>query len=275
VIAYLKRSGTRHFIIQTGQINYLDILNEGIVGKKKADNTGVDAILVPSRLCEEMQKAAFPDGVFKVAGNLRYDSQWIEEIRTVQKNAQKKESLNPLPALPQGKIKVAFMLSKMSYGVDESAIRQSINHIGALDEVACAVKPHTRGMKYKTRRGDSQVFNAARHSSTQLIEWADIVLFTGSGIAFQALALGKAVGFLAYCQKMKSIFDDGKTAIVFDSPEQLYEFIETAKRKSLEDAFSKVGRKKAFNEIVQNGARNGIVTDAYINILNSLLDKKV
>lgn len=270
IIPALTSNGASLFVIQTGQFVYKDIVNFGLMTEKKIINDDVKAFFVPSKLCQDIQQPIYPNCNFLINGNLRYDSDWISKITMIQRD----EDQTKLVLSDGGQVKVLFMLSKMSYGVDEKALRKAIFDVARMPNVDCVVKPHTRGMKFDASEEGGEIFNAELVSSTKLIDWADVVLFTGSGIAFQAMALGKSVGYLSYCQNMETIFDDGSMCNAIQSSEELIDFINNLKLSDKDERSKRASQVSYFTKTVQNDAKNGKVTDLYINAINSLLKRQ-
>ncbi len=96
-----------------------------------------------------------------------------------------------------------------------------------MEGVALAIKPHTRGMKFNFM-SEGEIGNAVIATSVPspvLIEWADILLFTGSSVAFHAMQLSKDVGLLNYCKSLETIFDDGKVCTTFNDLQQLENYV--------------------------------------------------
>ena len=120
------------------------------------------------------------------------------------------------------------MLSKLGYGIKVDELKDSIKLVADMTGVSCAIKPHTRGMKFDFMdpKQLSDTVIVPDIPSALLIEWADILLFTGSSIAFHAMILNKRVGFLQNAQYIPTIFDDGLSCDKFDTNEQLKAFLE-------------------------------------------------
>jgi hypothetical protein len=135
-------------------------------------------------------------------GNTRFDTDWILDYQ--------KRLLFPGKSLDAFfGTKIAFMMSKMEYGLDPREVFLLINKIASRDHTKIVLKPHTRGMsliKYKNQISE-KVLIADDVSSTEIIDWADIVIFTGSSIIFEAMIKRKRVLYLAALQKYETIFD--------------------------------------------------------------------
>ena len=116
------------------------------------------------------------------------------------------------------------MLSKINYGIiDPKVLAQTIIDVSHIPDVAVAIKPHTRGMKLDFMELDriGNAIDAWNTPSPLLVEWADLILFTGSGIAFHAMFMNKRVGLLRYCQELETIFDSGESVEVLNAPEDV------------------------------------------------------
>ena len=77
------------------------------------------------------------------------------------------------------------------------------------DEIILCLKPHTRGMSVSELNinQNANLRIETLVSTRQLIEWSDIVLYTGSSIIFEAMIKNKRTLYLKSQQKYKTIFD--------------------------------------------------------------------
>ena len=73
---------------------------------------------------------------------------------------------------------------------------------------------------------------------------------------------------------METIFDDGSMCDAIQSSEELIDFINNSKLSDKDERTKKANQVKCFAKTVQNDAKNGKVTDLYINAINSLLKKQ-
>ena len=189
----------------------------------------VHRFTVPAKLDSDVVRERSPNLKPEVHGNLRMDRSWIKRLHEeilVPPYMNKKAYMDKLP---QGKgPKVVFMLSKLGYGIKVDELKDSIKLVADMPGVSCAIKPHTRGMKFDFMdpKQLSDTVIVPDIPSALLIEWADILLFTGSSIAFHAMILNKRVGFLQNAQYIPTIFDDGLSCDKFDTNEQLQAFLE-------------------------------------------------
>lgn len=226
VLPKLHEVGASIYIIKTGQHVYNSFRpNEG----ETSAYTRTDAkyFFTPALLDENFGRSFFPNENFLTAGNLRMDTGWIRKLHTEVLRLPHYNDAEKIKVLPEGKIKIALMLSKLSYGVKTEELKAAIRLVGRMGNVAFVIKPHTRGMKFdfmpKSEIGHAVIVDDI--PSAILCDWADLQLFTGSSIVFHAMVLGRAVGFLKFCQKQETIFDDGKSCINLEGLAELEKLI--------------------------------------------------
>lgn len=228
--------GVQVHVVQTGQTTYAD------ANPNKAENTKLTMadlrgekqsqakrFMVPSALDKHAINTNLPLEKPEIHGNLRMDCTWIERLHKdilVPPYMNKPHYMNKLPRTSGPR--VVFMLSKLGYGIEIEEMIKTIKTVANMDGISCAIKPHTRGMKFDFMEAKDlpNCVVVPEVPSTLLIEWSDIVLFTGSSIAFHSLVLGKRAGFLAHCQYLETTFDDGAACDKFDSLDQLTSFLE-------------------------------------------------
>ncbi len=276
------------YVVQTGQTTYLDAApNKASDSKVKIEDivlgekSPARKFFVPSKLDQMAVNTNFPQEEPQIHGNLRMDRDWIKTLHKdilVAPYVDKQKYLDKLPK--EGKPRVVFMLSKLGYGIRLDELKDTIRSVANMRGVACAIKPHTRGMKFDFM--DVSEINdcviVPEIPSAVLIEWADILLFTGSSIAFHAMVLDKRVGFLQNCQYIETAFDDGRACDKFDTLSQLTNFLEDW-RENGEPEISDEKSADMNNWLVENvygGQENGLTAVHYKEvILADFKDKNV
>lgn len=223
----LLRSDRSSFSIYSflaGQDPYLNLWHDrGDAARPRADRVGVP-LFVPGPNDKTVMEKTLPLETIEVVGNTRFDFSWVQTLSDLaRRNLQKQAALRE----PAGR-RIVFMLSKIEYGVDLGNIIEAMNACAAVHGARIIVKPHTRGMSISPVKAglDKRVVDGSRYSSSDLIEWADTVMFTGSSISFQAIQLGKKVVFLKYCQRYQSIFDESGAVFVADGKADVLRLVE-------------------------------------------------
>ena len=264
----LKEKGAATYAIVTGHRVYTDVHPSGEAKDSTPKNKQQLARLyfVPSEHNKKIYTHLFPSEKIIVGGNLRMDKAWIRTLNSRVINRAE---------LPDKRVKVVMMLSKMNYGVEAQLIKNTIKSLGSMPNIALAIKPHTRGMKFDFMNHDEigHAYIADKISSSALIEWGNVILMTGSSIVFHAMVMNKHTGFLKYCQNLETIFDDGKACTVYHSLKELEQAVEKFDTDGLDDE----GKAKASfvkHEIyggVDNGqtAKNhkGLIETDYVKFL--------
>ena len=243
ILKYKAAHKTPIISIQTGQLIYYDPFPNK--GKTLAEHLqfinyrtlDIEDFLLPSVIDREAIKITFPQESPEILGNLRMDKRWIQRIHNdILPHPNTAKKLQKFPSLlraSEDSLKVVFMLSKIGYGIEVEALINTINAVTKLNHVTTAIKPHTRGMKLDFLKKDqaNKLIDVTNVPSSELLEWADIVLFTGSGIAFHQMALGKAAGYLKYCQNIDGIFNQCPAVETLNSQEELISYLENFSSK--------------------------------------------
>ena len=99
-------------------------------------------------------------------------------------------------------------MSKIEYGQEASEVANFINRIGQIEGVALCLKPNTRDMTIENLEIDTSSIIKFEYNipTTYLIDWAGMVVFTGSSIIFEAMIKRKKVLYLSFLQKYPNIF---------------------------------------------------------------------
>jgi len=254
------------FLMLTGYHVY-SVLNPSGATLPEHFKTQARAFFMPSEANKNHYVSLYPTEKFVVPGHLRMDRAWVKYLNTQAKIPAKLAKMN------DKKLNVVMMLSKFSYGVKKPEILQTIEMLAKHPDVNLVIKPHTRGMGFEITNqlsAESQITLASEIGSSALIKWSDLVLFTGSSIAFQAMILGKAVGFLKYCQVLETLFDDGTSCDAYEEEAALKDHIRALITQKHSDAMSQSSSKetKAFlTQHVYAGDEEGNIAARYAQII--------
>lgn len=283
IVRKKAEKGTPVYIIKTGNDTYLDTNPNKTVSleERKASikylKSPSQRYIVPSALDKKAAEEFYTSEAPQIHGNLRMDRSWIKRLHEeilVPPYMNKKAYMDKMP---QGKgPKVVFMLSKLGYGIKVDELKDSIKLVADMPGVSCAIKPHTRGMKFDFMdpKQLSDTVIVPDIPSALLIEWADILLFTGSSIAFHAMILNKRVGFLQNAQYIPTIFDDGLSCDKFDTNEQLKAFLENWRDNGEPevDAETLKARHKWQADNIHGGLESGLTAQHYKDLYLGDLD---
>jgi hypothetical protein len=133
----------------------------------------------------------FNDNNSNVIGSSRFSDEWMEII-------QKITDKQNIHYGQDKKLKIVLMLSKASYNSFHEEIVRTIQFIIQYPDVFLIVKPHTRNKSINIETNNNLfVDNSHEYHSTNLIKWADLVIFEHSCISFHALKLDKPTLYLS------------------------------------------------------------------------------
>jgi hypothetical protein len=209
----------------TGQNIFLNLNNPLYVS---SDNLGDELdipLFVPGPNDQKLWQLKYPKQNIEIVGNTRFDSSWIQTLNGIYNHSF---SINECG---NKTIKIVFMLSKLEYGVNSEEIINSINACSLMENVIVIVKPHTRGMKLEDLacKINDKVIDGSQYSSSDLINWADFVTFTGSSIVFHAILSNKFVIYLKYCHIFETIFDSIDSKFIANNLNELLLIIKNQK----------------------------------------------
>lgn len=244
----------------TGQDPYIDLWKDKAWGDMPVysrEAVGIP-LFVPGPNDAQVMSAQLSSEDIVIAGNTRFDKSWVALRASL---SQKAKAAISLPSGVEARVlKVVFMLSKLEYGVEVVNLVDTMNRCAALDNAVVIVKPHTRGMELEAlgHAYNHRIVDGSDYSSSDLIEWADFVLFTGSSIAFHALISAKKVIYLKYCQRYRSIYDTSKAMMVANSVEGVLGYLTSP------DSFrlSEMDVQRFLDVHVYNGNESGMVCQA-------------
>lgn len=213
----------------TGQNIFLNLnLNLNNPLHINSDNLGEELdipLFVPGPNDLKLWQLKYPKQNIEIVGNTRFDYFWIQTLNGMYNHSLSiNESGNKT-------IKIVFMLSKLEYGVKSEEIINSINACSLMDNVIVIVKPHTRGMKLKDLacKINDKVIDGSHYSSSDLINWANFVAFTGSSIVFHAILSNKFVIYLKYCHVFETIFESIDSKFIANNLDELLLIIKNHK----------------------------------------------
>lgn len=276
VVQDLAKQGLKRYTIRTGHHVYADLLpSNSSPPSYKAGTTDI-LFMENDSFGLRTAKEFYPQEKAVTYGNLRMDKDWINTLNTTALKEPYYSASKICAPLPEGKIKIVMMLSKMSYGVEAENLKDLIRTLGQMPHIALALKPHTRGMKFdfmpESEIGHARVVDNV--PSALLCEWADLTLFTGSSIAFHALILGKAAGYLKFCQTLETVFDNGQAATCYRSADQLLNELRTHLEKGTKPA-APIEAQAFLTRNVHHDGPAGQTAQRYKNaILANLADHK-
>jgi hypothetical protein len=247
------------FAILTGQDTYIDLYKnpnfKKSVNQKNNRELIVNNFFVPSKNDKSILKKRLIKSRLTILGNARFEPKWINYLNNIS-------NTKSIPLI--SKYNLTLMLSKLEYGVNLDELRKTIDHILKIKDLNLIIKPHTRGMSLDDlikNKNYNNLFNGEYYNSSTLIKWSTHVLFTGSSIIFQAMALNKKCIFLKNCLNVKSIFDYQEAVFTLNRICEIEPILKSKRINNLEI-------KSFLRKNVYNNKNGNLINRSFLNYLN-------
>jgi len=160
----------------------------------------------------ETLKNAYQTQVVKLP-SLRYTQEWIE-------NRKKREKV--FSTQFDNYLKIVYMVSSENYNIWTNEEYKTMKMISLIEGIVLVIKPHPRTLvtvdKMRHLESDKFIIVDNNTSSSALVDWCDIVMFTSSSILLECLVQKKKILYMRYLhcnsinlEKFKSLFYDINT----------------------------------------------------------------
>jgi hypothetical protein len=127
-----------------------------------------------------------------VLGSTRYAPEWIGRLNSLVAPYEFPHEFEP-------KLRVVLMLAKTKYPLtDPEKTNRLVKIFSDLPGVQLVLKAHPRDYGLIIPESVNVVLADSQTSSSALIRWADLVLFTHTSIVLEAVVRDKPVGYLKY-----------------------------------------------------------------------------
>ena len=125
----------------------------------------------------------------KVIGSSRFSIEWVNYFRTIIPKDNRLEKFNKY-------FKILFFLSKPHYNGNPSEVIRTIKYMSLFKNTIIVLKPHTRGMRYKEKFSNNVIVLDNSYHSTNLIDWANLTVFTHTSVILDCLQMDKPALYL-------------------------------------------------------------------------------
>lgn len=177
-----------------------------------------------------MHKSGLKDSLSDISiavGSLRYSDEWL-----------KKRDYFIIPFTDTFKkkgIKIAFFPSLPKSNVNWNEFLITCELLGLMNECNTVIKWHTRQEFDPKSYKSENVKIEPEVNSSSLIEWADIILFWSSSVAYEGYVRNKTMICLSYIVGNRNVYEDYNAGYIAKCRDDLFlilkEYIETKKIK--------------------------------------------
>lgn len=161
-----------------------------------------DAVIVPdNRTLEQMrERKELVEGQGVVLGSPRFCDEWVAKIRTLAPPVA-------LHASRSGSFKIALMMCRPHLNIFEDEVMRIIELVSRIPGVDLIVKLHTRGHMLGRKLPENVHLADNDVPSHDLIDWADLTLFSATSVILDNLKLDKPTLFLRRTVANKLVFE--------------------------------------------------------------------
>jgi hypothetical protein len=191
-----------------------------------------------------------------VLGSARFCGEWIAQNREVMPRMIESTGRDP------ERLRVVFMPSKPRCRIDVERMHNTIDLLASLSEIEAVVKPHTRIGREAHLFDNMQLPNVSHVLTSELCEWADVVLIIGSSVITEALMQGKPVLYLKYLHANTMLFEECGACWTIHNEAELEYTLQSLRKKEMDVPYGDVNVNRFLSEVVYGGrSKTDVLTD--------------
>jgi len=198
-----------------------------------------------------------------VLGSARFCGEWIAQNSKIL--PRKIESNGGGPE----RLKVVFMPSKPRCRIDVERMHTTIDLLASHSEIDAVVKPHTRVGREAHLFDKMQLPNVSHILTSELCEWADVVLIIGSSVITEALMQGKPVLYLKYLHGNTMLFEDCGACWTIHNEAELEQALHSLGKKGMGVPYGDKNVNRFLAEVVYGGQNNRDVLKDYVQFITN------
>jgi hypothetical protein len=198
-----------------------------------------------------------------VLGSARFCGEWIAQNKKILPRIIESTGRDP------EKLRVVFMPSKPRCRIDVERMHNTIELLASLSEIDAVVKPHTRIGREAHLFDNMQLPNVSRILTSELCEWADVVLIIGSSVITEALMQAKPVLYLKYLHANTMLFEECGACWTIHNETELEQALNSLRTKSADVPYGDENVNRFLSEVVYGGrSKTDVLTDYVQFIVN-------
>jgi hypothetical protein len=148
-------------------------------------------------------------------------------------------------------------------------MHNTVDLLASLSEIEAVVKPHTR-IGREARLFDSmQLPNVSHVLTSELCEWADVVLIIGSSVITEALMQGKPVLYLKYLHANTMLFEECGACWTINNEPELKDALQSFENKRMEVPYGDENVNRFLSEVVYGGRNKRDVLKDYVQFITN------
>jgi len=198
-----------------------------------------------------------------VLGSARFCGEWIAQNREVMPRMIESTGRDP------ERLRVVFMPSKPRCRVDVERMHNTIDLLASLSEIEAVVKPHTRIGREAHLFDNMQLLNVSHVLTSELCEWADVVLIIGSSVITEALMQGKPVLYLKYLHSNTMLFEECGACWTIHNEAELEQALQSLRKENRGVPYGDENVNRFLSEVVYGRQNNRDVLKDYVQFITN------
>ena len=198
-----------------------------------------------------------------VLGSARFCGEWIaQNMKILPKRIESN-------GRDRKRLKVVFMPSKPRCRIDVERMHTTIDLLASTREIEAVVKPHTRIGRETHLFDNMRLPNVSHVLTSELCEWADVVLIIGSSVITEVLMQGKPVLYLKYLHTNTMLFEECGACWTIHNEAELKQAIQSLGKKSMGVPYGDENVNRFLSEVVYGGQNNRDVLRDYVQFITN------
>jgi len=198
-----------------------------------------------------------------VLGSARFCGEWMAQNKKILPRRIESTGRDP------ERLRVVFMPSKPRCKIDVERMHKTIDLLASLSKIEAVVKPHTRIGREAYLFDNMKLPNVSHVLTSELCEWADVVLIIGSSVITEALMEGKPVLYLKYLHANTMLFEECGACWTINNEAELEQALDSLRKKSSSVPYGEENVNRFLSEVVFGGKKNRDVLREYVQFIVS------
>ena len=158
-----------------------------------------------------------------VLGSSRFCDEWVNKLDEILPKST-------LPEPPSKILRIVILLTKMKFNIDRPELLRVIRFLSKFPDISIIVKMHPRGQRITESFSNNVKILKNEYQTSSLIDWADLVLFTGSSAMIDCLKKDVPILYMKYIHSNKLLSEDYFNSWEVHCRDDLRDFIWEFKR---------------------------------------------
>lgn len=232
--------------------------------QNKEESLKADKVILTSAISKEkyIARGLTTKSQGEVLGCPRFTEDWIKTLLDII----------PRASLPEyDGLKIVLFPPKPNRNAFNEEIGRVIQLISNIPSVKLGIKVETRTGAFSVPLPENVIRFPDQVTSSQLIEWADLSLFTATSVIMESVCLDKPALYLEKTMSNRLVIEDYIKSWAIPSRDALYKRIVELRDGVSKRTYTEEEREAALNALIYNNQKSEHVVPAYTSALFDLM----